>query len=539
MEESMKISRIIQLCLFLGTIYIAASDRTGNFYRSLNIQYTPAQEIIDLLRNLKIQLPGSHRTLDINPEGDQDTFAFDFFYNLVDDNGEIKIARTNRGPNEHYYIADSLERYLRTALQQLLDDPYRFRQIFIPKDPDTGLPITDITEFVLHVPSNLVKLQHGEAQKPDILISKGAANESKTLKTMLEDVEAEEALLPLLAYSYDLVFNVADLLKLINKNRSKSDIEIKEILINKLSDQTHPKSVQELIDLANFTNFLDIPILLDALLGLLGKKLSENKSNFYTIITGLQESNLIKNLVSNLPYSIERRIDDRKYLNASISADGSSIIAIGFYDYYLYLFKDETVTKLADPSNTNRRYLDQSISADGSSIVAIGFDDGYLYLFKDGAVTKLEDPSDTNRKYWSTSISADGSSIAAGSGDYYLYLFKDGAVTKLADPSDTNRKYWSPSISADGSFIIARGFDDGYLYLFKDGDVTKLVDPSDTNRKYWSPSISADGSSIIATGSDDYLYLFTRQAALKKFISQLDGPEQKEVQAILETVLQE
>src|SRR3990167_1206960 len=404
-----------------------------------------------------------------------------------------------------------------------------------------GAQILDIAQLQIIDPATekLIKLQHGEAQKPDIFISENAVKESATLKNILEDIKADEALLPLTAYSYDLVFNVADLLKLINKNRSKSHIEIKEILINKLSDQTHPKSVQELIDLSNFTNFLDIPILLDALLGLLGKKLSENKSNFYTIITGLQESNLIKNLVSNLPYSIERMIDDRKYLNASISADGSSIITRGFYDYYLYLFKDETVTKLADPSNTNRRYLDQSISADGSSIVAIGFDDGYLYLFKDGAVTKLEDPSDTNRKYWSTSISADGSSIAAGSGDYYLYLFKDGAVTKLADPSDTNRKYWSPSISADGSFIIARGFDDGYLYLFKDGDVTKLVDPSDTNRKYWSPSISADGSSIIATGSDDYLYLFTRQAALKKFISQLDGPEQKEVQAILETVLQE
>ncbi|OGB83598.1 hypothetical protein A3F66_03355 [candidate division TM6 bacterium RIFCSPHIGHO2_12_FULL_32_22] len=149
----MKILPIIHLCLFLGAIYIAASDRTENFYRSLNIRYTPAQEIIDLLRNLKIQLPGSHRTLDINPEGDQDIFAFDFFYNLLNDNREIKIARTNQGPNEHYYMADSLERYLRTALQQLLDDPYRFRQRFIPKDPDTGLPITDITEFVLHVPA--------------------------------------------------------------------------------------------------------------------------------------------------------------------------------------------------------------------------------------------------------------------------------------------------------------------------------------------------------------------------------------------------
>src|SRR3990167_1934441 len=375
-----------------------------------------------------------------------------------------------------------------------------------------GAQILDIAQLQIIDPATekLIKLQHGEAQKPDIFISENAVKESATLKNILEDIKADEALLPLTAYSYDLVFNVADLLKLINKNRSKSHIEIKEILINKLSDQTHPKSVQELIDLANFTNFLDIPILLDALLGLLGKKLSENKSNFYTIITGLQESNLIKNLVSNLPYSIERMIDDRKYLNASISADGSSIITRGFYDYYLYLFKDETVTKLTDPSDTNRRYLDQSISADGSSIAA-GSGDYYLYLFKDGAVTKLDDPSDTNRKYWSTSISADGSSIAAGSGDYYLYLFKDGAVTKLADPSNTNRKYRITSISADGSFIIARGFDDGYLYLFKDGAVTKLVDPSDTNRKYWSPSISADGSSIIATGSDDYLYLFTRQ----------------------------
>ena len=185
----MKILPIIHLCLFLGAIYIAASDRTENFYRSLNIRYTPAQEIIDLLRNLKIQLPGSHRTLDINPEGDQDIFAFDFFYNLLNDNREIKIARTNQGPNEHYYMADSLERYLRTALQQLLDDPYRFRQIFIPKDPDTCLPITDITEFVLHVPSNLVKLQHRNAiRKNDIekikyLLEEGILNPNTRIHT--------------------------------------------------------------------------------------------------------------------------------------------------------------------------------------------------------------------------------------------------------------------------------------------------------------------------------------------------------------------
>src|SRR3990167_8104682 len=356
----MKILPIIHLCLFLGTIYIAASDRAGEFYNILNINYTPADQIIDLDRNLKIQLPGSYRFIDLNPEGDQDIFAVDFFYNLLDGDREIKIARTNRGPSEQYYVADSLQGYLKTARQDLLADEYRFRQTFIPKDPATGLPITNITEFILRAPGGkLAKLQHGESQKPDIFISEAAAKESITLKTMLEDVGADEALLPLTAYSYDLVFNVADLLKLINKNRSKSDIEIKEILINKLS----AKITQELVDLANFTNFLDIPILLDALLGLLGKKLSENKSNFYTIITGLQESNLIKNLVSNLPYLIERRIDDRKYLNASISADGSSIIATGS-NGYLSLFKDGAVAKLTDPSNTNRRYASPSISAD-------------------------------------------------------------------------------------------------------------------------------------------------------------------------------
>src|SRR3990167_6193337 len=439
-----------------------------------------------------------------------------------------------------------------------------------------GAQILDIAQLQIIDPATekLIKLQHGEAQKPDIFISENAVKESATLKNILEDIKADEALLPLTAYSYDLVFNVADLLKLINKNRSKSHIEIKEILINKLSDQTHPKSVQELIDLANFTNFLDIPILLDALLGLLGKKLSENKSNFYTIITGLQESNLIKNLVSNLPYLIERRIDDRKYLNASISADGSSIIATGS-NGYLSLFKDGAVAKLTDPSNTNRRYASPSISADGSSIAA-GSGDNYLYLFKDGAVTKLEDPSDTNRKYASPSISVDGSFIIAGGlGDGYLYLFKDGAVTKLTDPSNTNRTYDISSISADDSSIIARGLYDNYLYLFKDGAVTKLTDryygpsisaddssiiatgsngylylfkdgavteledPSNTNRRYASPSISADGSFIIATGSDGYLYLFTRQAALKKLISQLDESEQKIVKEILETAIRE
>ena len=490
----MKILPIIHLCLFLGTIYIAASDRAGEFYNILNINYTPADRIIDLDRNLKIQLPGSYRFIDLNPEGDQDIFAVDFFYNLLDGDREIKIARTNRGPSEQYYVADSLQGYLQRARQELLDDPYRFRQTFIPKDPATGLPITNITEFILRAPGGkLVKLQHGEAQKPDILISEAAVKESATLKNMLEDIKADEALLPLMAYSYDLVFNFADLLKLINKNRSKTDIEIKQILVNKLS----AKITQELVDLANFTNFLDIPILLDVLLNLLGKKASENKFDFYTIITGLQESNLIENLVNNFGYSLSNQITDRKYFYPSISADGSSIIARGLMDNYLYLFKDGPVTKLVDSSNINRQYNYPSISADGSSIIAIG------------------------------------------SGNY-LYLFKDGAATKLVDSSNINRQYSYPSISADGSSIIAMGLMDNYLYLFKDGPVTKLVDPSDINRKYDTPSISADGSSIIARGSDDnYLYLFTRQATLKKFISQLDGPEQKIVKEILETATRE
>src|SRR3990167_9882104 len=395
--------KILKISLsLLATASIIAAE-ISDFYQLLNINYIPADQIIDLDRNLKIQLPGSHRVLDINPEGDQDIFAVDFFYNLLDGDREIKIARTNRGPSEQYYVADSLQGYLQAARQDLLADEYRSRQTFIPKDPATGLPITNITEFILRAPGGkLAKLQHGESQKPDILISEAAAKESITLKTMLEDVGAEEALLPLLAYPYDLVFNVADLLKLINKNRSKTDIEIKQILVNKLS----AKITQELVDLANFTNFLDIPILLDALLGLLGKKASENKFDFYTIITGLQESNLIENLVNNFGYSLSNQITDRKYFYPSISADGSSIIAIGLSNY-LYLFKDGAATKLVDSSNINRQYSYPSISADGSSIIAMGLMDNYLYLFKDGPVTKLEDPSDINRKYDTPSISAE------------------------------------------------------------------------------------------------------------------------------------
>src|SRR3990167_5005659 len=415
--------KILKISLsLLATASIIAAE-ISDFYQLLNINYIPADQIIDLDRNLKIQLPGSHRVLDINPEGDQDIFAVDFFYNLLDGDREIKIARTNRGPSEQYYVADSLQGYLQRARQELLDDPYRFRQTFIPKDPATGLPITNITEFILRAPGGkLVKLQHGEAQKPDILISEAAVKESATLKNMLEDIKADEALLPLMAYSYDLVFNFADLLKLINKNRSKTDIEIKQILVNKLS----AKITQELVDLANFTNFLDIPILLDVLLNLLGKKASENKFDFYTIITGLQESNLIENLVNNFGYSLSNQITDRKYFYPSISADGSSIIAIGSGNY-LYLFKDGAATKLVDSSNINRQYSYPSISADGSSIIARGLMDNYLYLFKDGAVTKLVDPSDTTRRYYYPSISADGSSIIArGPMDNYLYLFKDG-----------------------------------------------------------------------------------------------------------------
>ena len=363
----------------------------------------------------------------------------------------------------------------------------------------------------LNAAEKQVKIQSSELQAGPILISELAANESTTLRNMLEGVKAEEASLPL-PYSYNLVSYVVELLELIKNNRIKQlgDYKIKINLVDKLRD----KSIQELVDLTNFVNFLDIPILLDALFVLLGKKASEDKINFYTIVTELNED-LLPKLVNNLLCSFDKKTDDRRYASASISADGSSIIATGFDDSYLYLFKDGTVTKLADPSDTNRRYWSSSISADGSSIIATGHDDYYIYLFKDGTVTKLVDPSDTNARYTDLSISADGSSIVARGFDTYLYLFKDGTVTKLVDPSDTNRRYGSPSISADGSSIIVTGIG-GYLYLFKDGAITKLEDPSDTNRIYGSPSISADGSSIIVTGSYyNYLYLFKDGAVTK------------------------
>src|SRR3990167_9162091 len=382
----------------------------------------------------------------------------------------------------------------------------------------------------LNAAEKQVKIQSSESQAGPILISELAANESTTLRNMLEGVKAEEASLPL-PYSYQLVSYVVVLLELIKNNRIKQlgDYKIKINLV----DKSRNKSIQELVDLANFVNFLDIPILLDALFVLLGKKASEDKINFYTIVTELNED-LLPKLVNNLLCSFDKKTDDRRYASASISADGSSIIATGFDDYYIYLFKDGTVTKLVDPSDTNARYTDLSISADGSSIVARGFDT-YLYLFKDGTVTKLVDPSDTNRRYGSPSISADGSSIIVTGIGGYLYLFKDGAITKLEDPSDTNRIYGSPSISADGSSIIVTGSYYNYLYLFKDGAVTKLEDPYDIYRRYTSLSTSADGSSIVATGSDDkYLYLFTKLATLKKLISDLDESQQKIVNGMLE-----
>src|SRR3990167_6075656 len=384
----------------------------------------------------------------------------------------------------------------------------------------------------LNAAEKQVKIQSSELQAGPILISELAANESTTLRNMLEGVKAEEASLPL-PYSYHLVSYVVELLELIKNKRIKqlSDYKIKINLVDKLRD----KSIQELIDLTNFVNFLDIPILLDALFVLLGKKASEDKINFYTIVTELNED-LLPKLVNNLLCSFDKKIDDRSYSSASISADGSSIIATGYPDHYLYLFKDGAVTQLEDPYDTNRKYFSPSISADGSSIIARGYDN-YLYLFKDEVVTKLANPSDINKRYFSTSISADGSSIIArGLNDSYLYLFKDGAVTKLTDPSDTNRQYYDPSISADGSSIIATGYYDKYLYLFKDGAVTKLTDPSDTNRQYYDPSISADGSSIIATGyPDHYLYLFTKLATLNK-VEQLDKAQKEIVKSILKSV---
>src|SRR3990167_10626441 len=118
MEENMKISQITKLYLFIGVAFISAAER------------------FTVDRTLKIKLPGSHRELDLSPNGDQDIFAFDSFCNILDENREIRIARVNRGPHEQYYEAEAIKNYRRVNYT----------------DPVTREHINDITEFILYIP---------------------------------------------------------------------------------------------------------------------------------------------------------------------------------------------------------------------------------------------------------------------------------------------------------------------------------------------------------------------------------------------------
>ncbi|OGB83603.1 hypothetical protein A3F66_03390 [candidate division TM6 bacterium RIFCSPHIGHO2_12_FULL_32_22] len=162
----MKISQITQLCLLLGTAFISSAERF----------------VVD--ESFKIKLPGSHRELDLSPNGDQDIFGFDSFYNLVNEAREIRIARVNRGAHEQYYEAEAIKNYRRAKIT----------------DPVTREYINDITEFILYIP------EYKQAEEPA-----GPA----LVESVEDDLEQHGDLIALTLQARN---NLQDLVSLIDRN---------------------------------------------------------------------------------------------------------------------------------------------------------------------------------------------------------------------------------------------------------------------------------------------------------------------------------
>src|SRR3990167_3117846 len=302
---------------------------------------------------------------------------------------------------------------------------------------------------------------------------------SGTLRNLIEGYSEEEieiAPIDLTRISDKIGSIIAQLMKYAVFNASKDNLT--DQLVDKIKsfNLTH----EDIINLFKAINYLDIPILEEALI-----------SYIKNHVTGASLDKLLKQVLLHLPAELIEKllylvplkphypaysINDRQYEYVSMSSDGNTIVARGSFNGFIYILDRDG--RLIG-SNTERKYEYVSMSSDGNTIVARGYGDNFIYIFdRDG--NKIS--SSTERLYSNVSMSSDGNTIVArGYFNGYIYILdRNGRLIG----SNTERLYSNVSISSDGNTIVAMVYH--HIYIFdKYGEVIA----SNAERMYSSVSI--------------------------------------------------
>src|SRR3990167_11487139 len=331
---------------------------------------------------------------------------------------------------------------------------------------------------------------------------------SGTLRNLIEGYSEEEieiAPIDLTRISDKIGSIIAQLMKYAVFNASKDNLT--DQLVDKIKsfNLTH----EDIINLFKAINYLDIPILEEALI-----------SYIKNHVTGASLDKLLKQVLLHLPAELIEKllylvplkphypaysINDRQYEYVSMSSDGNTIVAGGRNGDYIFNRSGRLIG-----SNTEIGYV-SALSSEGNTIVARGNADNVDYVYvlnRRGEVIS----SNTERKYEYVSMSSDGNTIVArGSFNGFIYILdRDGRLIG----SNTERKYEYVSMSSDGNTIVAGGFNDGFIYILdRDG---RLIG-SNKERKYSSYTLllNSDGNTIVARGyGDNFIYILDRNGRL-------------------------
>ena len=350
--------------------------------------------------------------------------------------------------------------------------------------------------ITLNICAREIKLTCAGRETP---ISEAAAKESETLKNIIEGTSDEDLSIPIADDDfYYLIPLVVEFLETIanSNDLDKSIAEINKILAKELN-------VYDLSLLANFLDFLDVPILLNNVLDLLSKKIS-NPSKLVEMLDTLNDElakQVVYNFIDNSEYSPARilSVEDEEFYRFVMSGDGSTIIATyprpksGGHDKQ-FIFKYGNLVP-----NRNEKFEIIGVNHDSSIMIGFNKDEKYveydakedyintwhrgnIYIFKDNLIKAIPG------KYINAIISDDGSTIAAiGQKHNNLYIFKNGDLYK-----NIPGKYSQISINSDGSTIVATRYTDSFvsnnLYIFKNGILLSSI-PG----KWKYPNISSDG----------------------------------------------
>ncbi len=198
------------------------------------------------------------------------------------------------------------------------------------------------------------------------------------------------------------------------------------------------------------------------------------------------------------------------WYDASISADGSRIIASGQYyaSNYVSISTDGGDTwSTVEPAGTgiNKVWLSTAISPDGQKM-AVAAQDDFLYMSENGGSSwSKRQPAGTGvTKTWSAiALSSDASKIIACS-DIACISGDHGATWSNTGISAANGRV---SMTPDGSKIVLSG--GSYLHTSDDGGsnwIRRESKNSGSSKNWIKPVTSSDGGKVFIAASGNFLY---------------------------------